>query len=43
LGWRFTFDGNFSGFVELAKPITNATVLVSDRDVRVFAGLAMRF
>jgi hemolysin activation/secretion protein len=43
LGLRFTFDVHFSGFVELAKPITNASELVSDRDLRVYAGFAMRF
>jgi hemolysin activation/secretion protein len=43
LGLRFTFDGHFSGFVELAKPITNASAVVSNHDVRAYAGLAMRY
>ena len=43
LGWRFTLDRYLSGFVEVAKPITNASALVSDRDPRVYAGLSARF
>lgn len=43
LGWRFTVGLHLTGFVEVAKPITNAVVLVPNRDVHVYGGLSIRF
>jgi hemolysin activation/secretion protein len=43
LGLRFSVARGFTGFVELAKPLTRDVAAEGDRDARLFGALAYRF
>jgi hemolysin activation/secretion protein len=43
LGLKATLDRQISGFLELAKPLTRIVAAEGNRDLRIYAGLSIRF
>ncbi|KAI5916451.1 ShlB/FhaC/HecB family hemolysin secretion/activation protein [Thauera sp. 2A1] len=43
IGLRFDLTRNFSGFVEIAKPLTRTVAAEGNRDLRGYVGLSARF